>query len=928
MEALVFKVLCNILRILWARITKRYNLSHSQSDESMPPASDERSSIYWQLPNRSKRLIYGLQENAPNTKLLYIKIFNIKVTNRRLKEHGYAFAKISLQSWGSKSLKCWGELIDVAYSSIRCQALYSTWENEAFLFRVDPCGHRLMIEFFDLYEGDNYLLGVLFIDLNEWIPVTSGDTFTSKKSFVLSENRRMINLVGSATMSIVYIDNLSNLRTEEFKDNNHQTLNGITQWQIENEDDDIQNENLESSPYRYADSSRAFIIEQASTVLWTNNLLDTSDQFEELTLIWLSDDLDYRSDHYEHIVCLRNIISHLELFFNLNDFFNYINSVNNERVIVLISGSFSSQIERISDEICEISNIYVVCTKDKISHYEDIAHTRTDIRGVFYSIDSFAVKLRQYVKEFIEIPTATKTISEGMTTRNLYCKQIKFKCFQMLTNILCHSSSPESVAKPQLIEYCRLANTFQEYGDEKQLAEFNNDYNANKSIYWYTCESFLFRLLSKATRQWDVDALLDFGFYISDLNEQLYQLQKQQFSSFNNTLRVYRGQFMNIDALGTLQNSVGGCISINTFLSTTEDYEFALRYAHSRTGLYENVLFIIDINMNDDEIKPFAHIDNLSAFPDTHEVLLTMGTIFRIDWIQRVTTVDEYTDHWNVYLTVCHNKDIITDSDHFDLMLLYLMDILCHLSSKSDIINEKMLERCRLYCQGNEVELHKIDLFENNYHSDNAIHEYTKDTFLYRILNRALRTEDMGTILDFRYFIVDLYNQLYKVQTDFDHYSFVVSEGHKLTVYRGQFMSMKELNQLKRNIGRYIIIQTFLSTTLSSDIALLYAGHESQNSLYESVLFVIDIDIQQNIRKRPLANIGKFSHMRHENEVLFSVGTIFQVKSLKKFTNRLWILHLNLYNNDNDEINEIEKYTKLVSLLVTHNQMLINSQQN
>ena len=132
---------------------------------------------------------------------------------------------------------------------------------------------------------------------------------------------------------------------------------------------------------------RAFIIEQASTVLWTNNLLDTSDQFEELTLIWLSDDLDYRSDHYEHIVCLRSIISHLELFFNLNDFFNYINSVNNERVIVLISGSFSPQIERISDEICEISNIYVVCTKDKISHYEDIA--RKDQTKIFSSKKTF-----------------------------------------------------------------------------------------------------------------------------------------------------------------------------------------------------------------------------------------------------------------------------------------------------------------------------------------------------------------------------------------------------------------------------------------------------------------------------------------------------------------------------------------------------------
>ncbi|CAF2629838.1 unnamed protein product [Rotaria sp. Silwood2] len=140
--------------------------------------------------------------------------------------------------------------------------------------------------------------------------------------------------------------------------------------------------------------------------------------------------------------------------------------------------------------------------------------------------------------------------------------------------------------------------------------------------------------ITEAIRQWDVDALPDFGFYISNLNEQLYQLQKQQFSSLShNTLRIYHGQFMNIDTLRKLQNSVGGYLSINTFLPTTEDDDFALRYAQSSTGLYENVLFIIDINLKEDEIKPFVHIDNLSAFPDTHEVLLSIGTIFRIDLI-------------------------------------------------------------------------------------------------------------------------------------------------------------------------------------------------------------------------------------------------------------------------------------------------------
>ncbi len=48
----------------------------------------------------------------------------------------YPFAKISVQSWGSKTLNYWGELIDVAYSSIRCHKLHATWENEGFVFRV------------------------------------------------------------------------------------------------------------------------------------------------------------------------------------------------------------------------------------------------------------------------------------------------------------------------------------------------------------------------------------------------------------------------------------------------------------------------------------------------------------------------------------------------------------------------------------------------------------------------------------------------------------------------------------------------------------------------------------------------------------------------------------------------------------------------
>lgn len=102
-------------------------------------------------------------------------------------------------------------------------------------------------------------------------------------------------------------------------------------------------------------------------------MLDTNDQLEELTLVWLNDNFDYGHNHYVHITRLRNIISHVELFSNLEEFFNYLNSTNIEEVIVLISGSFCTQIVRITDEIYDTSNIYLLCTKEKIDHYQAFA---------------------------------------------------------------------------------------------------------------------------------------------------------------------------------------------------------------------------------------------------------------------------------------------------------------------------------------------------------------------------------------------------------------------------------------------------------------------------------------------------------------------------------------------------------------------------
>jgi hypothetical protein len=50
-----------------------------------------------------------------------------------------------------------------------------------------------------------------------------------------------------------------------------------------------------------------------------------------------------------------------------------------------------------------------------------------------------------------------------------------------------------------------------------------------------------------------------------------------------------------------------------------------------------------------------------------------------------------------------------------------------------------------------------IDEFEMDYSSENALWWYSRDSFLYGMLNKALRTQDIDTLFLFRFFIRDIY---------------------------------------------------------------------------------------------------------------------------------------------------------------------------
>ncbi|CAF1541544.1 unnamed protein product, partial [Didymodactylos carnosus] len=246
-----------------------------------------------------------------------------------------------------------------------------------------------------------------------------------------------------------------------------------------------------------------------------------------------------------------------------------------------------------------------------------------------------------------------------------------------------------------------------------------------------------------------------------------------------------------------------------------------------------------------------------------------------------------------------HHEKSIRDLDKESAVFMWnqlLMDVLLRMPT-SDESKMEMLTECESYYRDNAKELEKINDFRLNYSFDAAVSWYTRDSFVYRLLNKALRTRDIDIIFKFRFFIADLYRQLQKEYSKFMER--FTDDEYFLTVYRGQHLKADELHELKDNIGRLISMNTFISTTCEKAVASIHAGDGSFSPILESILF--EIQINTSIDTKPYGNIKELSVMNDEDEILFSMGTIFRIKSVEKATDTgIWSVKL-LLNSESDE---------------------------
>lgn len=227
----------------------------------------------------------------------------------------------------------------------------------------------------------------------------------------------------------------------------------------------------------------------------------------------------------------------------------------------------------------------------------------------------------------------------------------------------------------------------------------------------------------------------------------------------------------------------------------------------------------------------------------------------------------------------------------FQLYIEVLIRMHHKLSDRKDLV-----DICKTAYKDNQSQLDILNEFEKNYKSENAIWWYTRESCLYRILNKALRYQDYDILFSFRFFITDIAKQ---IKNEYEKFNRKTCNRECFQVYRGQIIGNSELELMKNNTGQYLSMNSFFSTSLNRSVAFKFISSLIINdNTQQKILF--EIEINPKLQTKEFVNVSQMSFYKNEDEILIMLGAFFLIKEIiydkKKF---YWIAYLSLA----DEIN-------------------------
>ncbi|CAM4774554.1 unnamed protein product [Rotaria magnacalcarata] len=213
----------------------------------------------------------------------------------------------------------------------------------------------------------------------------------------------------------------------------------------------------------------------------------------------------------------------------------------------------------------------------------------------------------------------------------------------------------------------------------------------------------------------------------------------------------------------------------------------------------------------------------------------------------------------------------------------------------------EFVNHCKREYADNEAALRTINEFDRDYDKHSPTWWYTRDCFVYHMLNKALRTHNIKIINKFGFFIKDLHRQLEDLRRTLPNRNF--------TVYRGQSMSNEEFLKLKQSVGGLISFNSFLSTSADQHVSRLFALSSLDNPDIKAIFYVIDVDLA--LTSSPIGYLDEsFSYFYGEQEYLWGMNAVFRISAIQELDNGLCQVNLMVTSDDDVQLKQLTDYMR------------------
>ncbi|CAF1021309.1 unnamed protein product [Adineta steineri] len=372
---------------------------------------------------------------------------------------------------------------------------------------------------------------------------------------------------------------------------------------------------------------------------------------KNVLLIWLDNNIkDNNADYSNTIKHLKRIINNVNTFTNGRQCVEFIQTITNTNVCMIISGSFEKYIVPYVHVMSQVDTIFIFC--DNQEWHRQSTKDWPKVKGVFTEITPIYKALEKSVHFCEQNATA---ISFVALNKKLDQLDPSFMYTRILKEILLTINFEDKHIK-EFITYCREVFVENEY-ELHNIEKLESHYRNHTPIWWYTYQCFLYPTLNSALRSMDSDIVVRMGFFINDLHLDIQRLHSEQFHGHQSgkTFTVYRGQGLSKEDFDEMTKTKGGLLSFNNFLSTNRNRDTALEFLQqvATNPNLVRILFVMSINPSD-PTTPFASVTHIGHFHMEDEVLFSIYPIFRIGDIKPVHG-NNY--HYEVNLTLTTDND-------------------------------------------------------------------------------------------------------------------------------------------------------------------------------------------------------------------------------------------------------------------------------